>query len=282
MNSDMLLSMQLPLKVFATYHQFNALNEDDMQCGDLNDMDMRSLGLQDISAKVDPYRLIAFESQPFILDDSGFNPQYPAGRAISHYECANILFDEMKELSHSFAFGDYGEIIIDLIDHFHYKQGQDYQSLLLDKAYTQIIEGIGTNETLMKITNEIDSHLIRRSNVLFNLNDLQSLRFIINKTVLPKFNRWEDRYNGLGISVHDIYAQEIEIVNLHRYAQSWDAMLYFKAQDHFGLGREDINKSLYRCFRFFRIWFFLQRHERFAFKPFFTNFSAHVHTRGGM
>ncbi|KFC07486.1 uncharacterized DUF3289 family protein [Trabulsiella guamensis ATCC 49490] len=30
----------------------------------------------------------------------------------------------------------------------------------------------------------------------------------------------------------------------------------------------------YNQFRFFRIWFFLQRHRGFAFKPFFTNFHA--------
>lgn len=212
MNSDMMLSMQLPLKIFSTYHQFNTRHEDDMQYGDLNDMDMRSLGLRDISAKVDPYRLIAYDPYSVRFDDFGYNSQYSEGRRISHYECATILFDEMKELSHTFALGYYGSIINNLIDHFHSQSGYDYQSLLLDKAYKQVIEGNGTDEVLRKITNEIDNYFIRRSNVLFNPNELQNLKFILSKTILPKFNRFEDRYNGLGISVHDIYAQQIEII----------------------------------------------------------------------
>lgn len=99
---------------------------------------------------------------------------------------------------------------------------------------------------------------------------------------LPKFNRFVDRFNGLGISVHDIYAQKISLVRLQRYAISWDGLLFFKGQDHFGLGKEDITNALYKNFRFFRIWFFLQRHRDYAYKPFMTNFSAHIRINGGV
>ncbi|WP_330986147.1 MULTISPECIES: DUF3289 family protein [Enterobacterales] len=47
-----------------------------------------------------------------------------------------------------------------------------------------------------------------------------------------------------------------------------------------GLDINDIHNSLYRNFRFFRIWFFLQRHRDFAFKPFFTNFNADIMVKG--
>ncbi|ESE27738.1 hypothetical protein HMPREF1623_00183 [Escherichia coli 910096-2] len=36
----------------------------------------------------------------------------------------------------------------------------------------------------------------------------------------------------------------------------------------------DIKNKIYNKYRFFRIWFFLQRHKDFAFKPFFTNFNT--------
>ncbi|WP_373240618.1 DUF3289 family protein [Kluyvera ascorbata] len=97
---------------------------------------------------------------------------------------------------------------------------------------------------------------------------------------LPKFNRFIDKFNGLGISVHDIYAQKISLVRLQRYANSWEGGLFFKGQDHFGLGKEDITNALYAQFRFFRIWFFLQRHRDYAYKPFMTNFSTHVIIKG--
>ncbi|HBB2651472.1 TPA: DUF3289 family protein, partial [Escherichia coli] len=48
----------------------------------------------------------------------------------------------------------------------------------------------------------------------------------------------------------------------------------FIAQDHFGLDVTDIKNKIYNKYRFFRIWFFLQRHKDFAFKPFFTNFNT--------
>jgi len=88
------------------------------------------------------------------------------------------------------------------------------------------------------------------------------------------FNNDEDRINGLGITVHDIAAQKIELSSLARDAFGWNATLFFKAQDHFGLDVIDIQNEIYRQFRFFRIWFFLQRHKDFAFKPFFTNFHS--------
>jgi uncharacterized protein (TIGR03034 family) len=99
---------------------------------------------------------------------------------------------------------------------------------------------------------------------------------------LPKFNRYTDRVNGLGVSIHDIYAQQIKLVRFQRYAMSWEGLLSFKGQDHFGLGREDIANELYKNFRFFRIWFFLQRHRDYAYKPFMTNLTAHVHFKGSV
>ncbi|MCR1565502.1 DUF3289 family protein, partial [Mixta sp.] len=53
-------------------------------------------------------------------------------------------------------------------------------------------------------------------------------------------------------------------------------------QDHFGLDDNDIMKNKFRQFRFFRIWFVLQRHEKYGFKPFFNNLSATVSLSGGI
>lgn len=53
------------------------------------------------------------------------------------------------------------------------------------------------------------------------------------------------------------------------------------AQDHFGLDDHDIMKNKFRQFKFFRIWFVLQRFEYFGFKPFFNNLSTTISISGG-
>lgn len=52
-------------------------------------------------------------------------------------------------------------------------------------------------------------------------------------------------------------------------------------QDHFGLGVEDIQKQKFMQFQFFKIWFVLQRFNRFGFRPFFTNMEAIIDVEGG-
>lgn len=283
MNLDMILSMHLPCKVFSTFHMFNDSNTDDMQYGGLSDLDFKMMGLEDISAKVDPFRLLQFDSVNNLHGQIvGFGVKIPSGRPISRSQCAAILFEEMKDLSTQFANGKYRNIISELINHFQYGQGISWHSTQLDRAYQEIVEGIGTDDTLRKITQSLDKHLYLKQKASVGIDFITDLRRQIQQTRLPKFNRFQDKYNGLGVSVHDVHAQEIELVNFFRYAMSWSALLRFKAQDHFGLGKEDIINPVYRNIRFFRIWFFLQHHRDYAFKPFFTNFSTHVNIRGGI
>lgn len=205
-----------------------------MQYGDLNDSDFQSLGVVDISSNVDPFRCLLFDTlHSFSVSSLGVGYPPPQGTPISRQQCADIMFDEMKELSTQFASGQYAPLIGKLIDHFHYGNGQPWTGELLNRAYTEVVSGVGTNDFII----ELNSVIKRDSR-------------------LPKFNRFVDRFNGLGISVHDIYAQKISLVRLQRYAMSWDGLLFFKGQDHFGLGKEDITNALYKNFRFFVSGFF--------------------------
>ncbi|EKS5420659.1 DUF3289 family protein, partial [Salmonella enterica] len=210
-----------------------------------------------------------------------FAPQKLQGRPISRQQCADIMFDEMKELSSQFASGQYAPLIGKLIDHFHYGNGQPWTDELLNRAYAEIISGIGTNDVLVKIKRAINERLNSKKQVIIDYGFIMEIKSVIKRdSRLPKFNRFIDKFNGLGISVHDIYAQWISLARLQRYAMSWEGLLFFKGQDHFGLGKEDITDALYNKFRFFRIWFFLQRHRDYAYKPFMTNFSAHIRING--
>ncbi|AXE05245.1 hypothetical protein CHD23_20110 [Salmonella enterica] len=282
MSSGLYLSMSLPCEIFSTVHRFENYYIDDMQYDDMDDGDFQQLGLVDISMRVDPFKCLQFETMySFNTHALDFAPQKLQGRPISRQQCADIMFDEMKELSSQFASGQYAPLIGKLIDHFHYGNGQPWTDELLNRAYAEIISGIGTNDVLVKIKRAINERLNSKKQVIIDYGFIMEIKSVIKRdSRLPKFNRFIDKFNGLGISVHDIYAQRISLARLQRYAMSWEGVLFFKGQDHFGLGKEDITDALYNKFRFFRIWFFLQRHRDYAYKPFMTNFSAHIRING--
>ena len=60
MNNTLLPSINIPCTLFETISLFDDYSADDMQYGDMVEQDFLSLGLSDISAKVDPYRLIKY------------------------------------------------------------------------------------------------------------------------------------------------------------------------------------------------------------------------------
>jgi len=58
--------------------------------------------------------------------------------------------------------------------------------------------------------------------------------------------------------------------------------VHYKVQDHFGLDNGDISKFKFNSFRFFRIWFLLQRYDQFGFNPFMTNIETTMEIIGGV
>lgn len=53
-------SIHLPYTLFETISRFYDNDADDMQYGDMGEPELKSLGLTDISAYVDPYNLIRY------------------------------------------------------------------------------------------------------------------------------------------------------------------------------------------------------------------------------
>ncbi len=60
MNNTLHPSINIPFTLFETITLFDDSSADDMQYGDMVEQDFLSLGLSDISEKVDPYRLIKY------------------------------------------------------------------------------------------------------------------------------------------------------------------------------------------------------------------------------
>ena len=269
-------SMYLPCTLFETVTRFNDSDAADMQCGDMGEQELLSLGLRDISAKVDPYRLVHYDFPYTQHVSSSFNLS-ASGIKISHEECVDILFTEMKELALMFSFlGDYKILIRELIEHFRYGNGSEFYSQKLNSAFYNRVNGYFRDNPRSIIENTIKKEFNLNFRSIHYPSLLHTIRINLLMSNLPKFNEKKDKVNGLGISIHDIAAQKITLTSLQKYAMGWSATVHFDAQDHFGLDVTDIKSPLYSQFRFFRIWFFLQRHKDFAFKPFFTNFHSTV------
>lgn len=84
----------------------------------------------------------------------------------------------------------------------------------------------------------------------------------------------------MGITVHDTWATHVTIKSLYIDNDHYRAIVHYKVQDHFGLDSDDISKFKFSQFRFFRIWFVLQRYSQFGFNPFMTNMEATVEITG--
>ncbi|WP_235509466.1 DUF3289 family protein [Cronobacter condimenti] len=239
-----------------------------MKCGDLDEQTLKR-------------RFKLYQVSPFIDYCTYRSPyDHPALRHLAPYtkeRVIEMLFADMKTQSGTFSFtGAYKGLISKLIDHMHYKDGADYSDLQMNQAYKKIILNDKTDDSILNIIKEVlDSFDYKK----FELTP-QAFSLYIPRGRLPKFTGWQACINGLGVSIHDVNSTEISIESLTLDAGKYTAIVRFKAQDHFGLDTDDISKTQFSAFTFFRIWFVLQRFNRFAFKPFFTNFEAKVTLTG--
>jgi conserved hypothetical protein len=276
--------MNFPCELlFQTKNRINDASTDDMQHSDLSALELQSLGLNDVSTIVDPYSMtfkdntVKYLNYPFI---TGYS--FKDDQSVTHDECASILFDEMRGLSGLFASGQYKNLTGEMVNHFQHGDGRPFgYNTLLNRAYSDLLRDKQYgNTTIGAIRKVINKYVSDRRKQVGSQSFIWDVRSEILWTTLPKFNDFEDRFNGMGIAVHDIYFQRIVLLNFKKYQIGWEADILFEAQDHFGLGREDITKKLYQNFRYFRIWFVLQRYNCFSFKPFVTNFSASIKLTG--
>ncbi|MCS5450221.1 DUF3289 family protein [Enterobacter huaxiensis] len=276
--------MNFPCEIlFQTKNRINDASTDDMQHSDLSAVELQLLGLNDVSTIVDLYSMsfkdntVKYLNAPLITGYSHKDDQ-----SVTPDQCASILFDEMRELSGAFASGQYKNLIGEMINHFQHGDGRSFgYNSLLNRSFSDLLRAKHYGDTTLGVIRDvINKYVSDRRKQVGSQSFIWDVQTRILRTTLPKFNDLEDRFNGMGITVHDIYFQRIVMLNFRRYQIGWEADILVEAQDHFGLGREDITKKLYQNFRFFRIWFVLQRYNCFSFKPFLTNFNASVKLTG--
>ncbi|GAA0499051.1 DUF3289 family protein [Tatumella terrea] len=273
-------ALQFPCTLFKTQNRMDDYSAKDMRCGDLTAEQLKSnYGLVDISTRANPYTLT--KVTPFTQPQSMFYGSRGEGEKISRTQCANILFDELRDLSRLFSvYGPYKHLIKRMITHMQNGNGKPFSSMHLDNALKMHIVNEKTeNSTLSKIKYALNENINWKAGI-YPVKDKNEFRKAILEGKLPKFDRFQDNFNGMGITVHDTWATEITIKNLQIDNNHYQAVLHYKVQDHFGLDVNDISKFRFNQFRFFRIWFVLQRYDKFNFKPFMTNMETTIEITG--
>ena len=275
-------ALQFPCTIFKTQKWMDDYGARDMRYGDLTEVQLRKhYHLDNVSTRVNPYTLtkvIPFSQSQLMPygyrgDQTKMTPQ----------QCARILFDEFRHLSRMFAlFSPYRHLIDKMITHMQYGNGAPFRDKLLDKALKEIIvnDNSTKNSTRILIKKVIDKNIDWYGKI-YPYHQKSQLCDAMNNSKLPKFDRFQDNFNGMGITVHDTWATQITIKSLHIDNDHYQAIVHYKVQDHFGLDDEDILKSKFNQFHFFRIWFLLQRYKTFGFKPFMTNMESNIIITGG-
>lgn len=276
-------ALQFPCTIFKTRKWMDDYGASDMRCGDLSESQLKSqYRLDYISDRVDPYTLTRRSSMDRPQSMFCCNMRESAEK-ITRQQCATILFDEFRSLSHTFSlYGPYSDLIEKMITHMQHSNGSAFTSMSLDSALKEhIVRDRTKNSTLLLLKEALTIH-IDWENKCYPREELGKLTDAILSGKLPKFDRFQDNFNGMGITVHDTWATYITLKSLKIDNDRYRAVVHYKVQDHFGLDSEDIMKTKFNQFHFFRIWFVLQRYNQFGFKPFMTNMETTVEISGGI
>lgn len=271
------------ITIFTTKRGFNDFSAPDMRYGDLSLAELKNrFNLVNISNVIDPYtlqRISAFNSPQSRF--AGVYGNRNPGKQLTPMEASNLLFDEMRNTSWPYSwYGMNRGLINKMLTHMQRSNGLAFSDANLNAAYkNQIINDNSKGSTRLKIIELINKYINLETRSLPS-ESIPKFADEIHALVLPKFDAYIDRINGLGITVHDVYATQIAIKSLSINGNHWKATLLYTAQDHFGLDDDDINKIKFRQIQFFKIWFFLQRYKGFAFKPFMTNMEATIEIEG--
>ena len=267
-----------PQTVFTSHRPFNHYGADDMQYGDLSESALKNeFRLTHISDVVDPFTLTRV--LPFSTPQNRFAGVYGAhhGQPMTREKAAQLLFEEMQVKCWPYSMvGPYRHLINRMLEHMMKGTGSPLSHVLLDQAYR---EKVSSGQTFLKIQSSITEIMTQKRSIA--QTDISRLRADILTTKLPKFDSlFHDKINGMGITIHDVNSTKIEILDVDVSPKNWKVIVKFSGQDHFGLDKDDITKTRFKQFQFFRIWFILQRYGKFGFRPFMNNMSTSINIEG--
>ncbi len=279
----MINALQLPCTLFRTQKRMDDYSASDMRCGELTETQLTTYyGLEYISDQVDPWTLTRRSSMDRPQSMFCCHLRSP-GKKITRQQCAAILFDEFRFLSRQFSFyGPYRHLIEKMITHMQTGNGTPFRDIALNRALTeQIIRDNSKENSTRLLLEEGLKKYIDWDREYYPAHQKNELPKAILEGRLPKFSRFQDNFNGMGITIHDTSATDITLRSLQIHNDRYRAVVHYRVQDHFGLDSDDIRKTKFSQFHFFRIWFVLQHYIQFGFRPFMTNMEATIEINGG-
>ncbi|MCG8707893.1 DUF3289 family protein [Brenneria sp. 4F2] len=191
------------------------------------------------------------------------------------------MFDDLRRLTLPFSFwGPYSNIIKQMFTHMQTTNGLRFSNATLNSALNHnIITDKSSNSSLKRIKEILDKNINYEDKAL-PPDAIPQITLNIKSSILPKFTRIQDGFNGLGLAVHDTYSTEISIKELDISQNEYRSVIRYKVQDHFGLDQDDIRSWKFSQFYFFKTWFILQRSQTYGFRPFFTDMETCVTIKG--
>lgn len=285
--------MSLPALIYSTKHKMDDYEADDMKCGDLDIETLESqynIDVHNASDVVDPVDLVKKQISPVLPPSLDIDPcmiDLPTipiqNEKVTQEEAAAMMFDEFRESAEMLTLlGGHENIIVKIINHMQENTGRPFSSPFLDSALKeQILEDNSSHSTLLSIKKTLgpiinyDYGFVPKEKETLFRQDIQS------NTILPKFDRWRDYINGLGLSIHDTWATHIILESLDVQGDTYKALVHYRVQDHFGLDDKDIlNTDYNHSFSIFKLWFVLQRAKQYGYKPFITEMNATIEISG--
>ena len=196
-------ALQFPCTLFKTQKWMDDYSASDMQCADLTEAALKShYGLGYISDRVDPYTLTRRSSmdRPQSMFCCNLRGQ---GEKITRQQCASMLFDEFRLLSRQFSlYGPYSHLIEKMITHMQNGNGKPFRNMALDGALKEQIlsDKSQENSTHVLLQKAFEDNIDWKNNIYFSI-EKEKLYEAISGGKLPKFNRLQDNFNGMGITV---------------------------------------------------------------------------------
>lgn len=181
-------------------------------------------------------------------------------------------FESLCELASE---GDLEPVALDMIDKFMAGSGGYYSNSKLTSAaknhsstkeYVVLVK-----EQIKELMSEYNGNINKLKYDADNReNNPLRLKMDKNGILQPSFDEVDDWTNGLGICVHGLWGNLIEVKSYTCDGKSYSGVLTFTLYDHFGLDEEDIKK--FGALAGFRNWYILQHYTEYngAYKPFVT------------
>lgn len=202
------------------------------------------------------------------------------------YQAQSSVNDNKKDFSsllNTLSNGNLYAVAQKIIEHFMNGTGNDFKNKTLTKAFK---DHDNTEEFIKRSLERLKKQLKKNNYELSTLSYKKGNEYdrFIQDGVYPKFTKFDDNFNGMGILIHDIWSCNILVKNYKVTKKKYSGTIQYTFYDHFGLDQYDMEKKFVVALAGFRAWFTLQHYKKYnkKYKPFVTVFKFDVKFEGNI